>query len=173
MGLHWLMLLLLVAVFAAMELSDGFPKGSDTRASLKTLHFTLGLTLFTLVWVRLIAKLVSPAPLIHPPIARWQEVTAKVVQALLYLLMIAMPLLGWAGLGWLILSAPGKSIPFYGWQLPALITENKGLVETIKEIHEIGASAIYVLVGIHAAAALYHHCFVRDNTLLHILPERA
>ena len=98
MGLHWLMLLLLVAVFAAMELSDGFPKGSDTRGSLKTLHFTLGLTVFTLVWARLIAKLVSPAPLIHPPIARWQEVTAKVVQALLYLLMIAMPLLGWAGL---------------------------------------------------------------------------
>ena len=91
-----MMLLLLVAVFAAMELSDGFSKGSDTRASLKTLHFTLGLTVFTLVWVRLIAKLVSPAPLIHPPIARWQEVTAKVVQALLYLLMIAMPLLGWA-----------------------------------------------------------------------------
>ena len=162
------MLLFLVAVFAAMELSDGFPKGSDTRASLKTLHFTLGLTVFTLVWVRLIAKLVSPAPLIHPPIARWQEVTAKVVQALLYLLMIAMPLLGW-----LILSASGKPIPFYGWQLPALITENKGLVETIKEIYEIDASAIYVLVGIHAAAALYHHCFVRDNTLLHILPERA
>ena len=168
MGLHWLMLLFLVAVFAAMELSDGFPKGSDTRASLKTLHFTLGLTVFTLVWVRLIAKLVSPAPLIHLPIARWQEVTAKVVQALLYLLMIAMPLLGW-----LMLSASGKLIPFYGWQLPALITENKGLVETIKEIYEIGASAIYVLVGIHAAAALYHHCFVRDNTLLHILPERA
>ena len=168
MGLHWLMLLLLVAVFAAMELSDGSPKRSDTRASLNTLHFTLGLTVFTLVWVRLIAKLVSPAPLIHPPIARWQEVTAKVVQALLYLLMIAMPLLGW-----LILSASGKLIPFYGWQLPALITENKGLVETIKEIYEIGASAIYVLVGIHAAAALYHHCFVRDNTLLHILPERA
>ena len=168
MGLHWLMLLLLVAVFAAMELNDGFPKGSDTRASLKTLHFTLGLTLFTLVWVRLIAKLVSPAPLIHLPIARWQEVTAKVVQALLYLLMIAMPLLGW-----LILSASGKLIPFYGWQLPALITENKGLVETIKEIHEIGALAIHLLVGIHAAAALDHHYFVRDNTLLHILPERA
>lgn len=159
------MLLLIVAVYACILLTDSFPKGSDTRALLKTWHFMLGLTVFALVGVRLIVNWVSPAPVIDPPIARWQDMTAKAVQALLYALMFAMPLLGW-----LTLSAAGKPILFYGWQLPALIAENKGLAENIKEIHEAGATVIYFLVGIHALAALYHHYFVRDNTLRRMLP---
>jgi superoxide oxidase len=165
MGLHWLMLALLIAVYTCILLTDNFPKGSDTRTLLKTWHFMLGLTVFALVWVRLFAKLISPAPLIDPPIARWQDMTAKAVQALLYGLMIAMPLLGW-----LTLSAAGQPISFYGWQLPSLMAENKALAETIKEIHEAGATVIYFLVGIHAVAALYHHYLVRDNTLRRILP---
>lgn len=164
MGLHWLMLLL-IAVFAVMELSDVFPKGSDTRASLRTWHFMLGLTVLVLVGARLIPKLVSPTPLINSPIAHWQDRTAKVVQTLLYALMVAMPVLGW-----LMLSASGNVIPFYGLELPTLTAKNKELADTIKEIHEVGASAIYVLVGIHASAALYHHYFLRDNTLRRMLP---
>lgn len=165
MGLHWLMLLLLIAVFAAVELSDVLPKGSDTRASFRTWHFMLGLTVLVLVGARLIAKLVSPTPLINSPKAYWQDRTAKVVQTLLYPLMVAMPVLGW-----LMLSASGSVIPFYGLELPTLTAKDKELADTIKQIHEVSATAIYVLVGIHAAAALYHHYFLRDNTLRRILP---
>ena len=165
MGLHWLMLLLIIGVYACISLSDAFAEGSDTQMLLKTWHFTLGLTVFSLLWVRLIAKSVGTTPLIKPPIARWQDITAKAVQTLLYLLMVAMPLLGW-----LTQSAAGKAIPFYGWQLPALINENKALEDTIKEIHGAGAATILILVGVHAAAALHHHYVVRDNTLRRMLP---
>lgn len=165
MGLHWLMLVLLIAVFTCISLTENFPKGSDTRELLKAWHFMLGLTVLALVVLRLIATILSPTPLINPPISHWQDLTAKVVQALLYFLMFAMPLLGW-----LILSAAGKPIPFYGWQLPALTSENKALAETMKEIHEAGATVIYFLVGVHALAAIYHHYFMRDNTLQRMLP---
>lgn len=165
MALHWLMLLLLVAVYACILLTDSFPKGSDTRALLKTWHFMLGLTVFALVWVRLMVNLVSPALVVEPPIAQWQDITAKAVQAMLYALMFCMPLLGW-----LTLSADGRPILFYGWQLPALTSQNKDLAETFQSIHESGATMIYVLVGIHAMAALYHHYFLRDNTLQRMLP---
>lgn len=165
MVLHWLMLALIIAAYICILLTDSFPKGSETRALLKTWHFMLGLTVFALVWVRLLAKLFSPTPLIEPQIAHWQDTTAKTVQTLLYLLMFAMPLLGW-----LTLSAAGKPILFYGWQLPALIGVNHDLAETIKGLHEAGATAIYFLVGLHAAAALYHHYYVRDNTLRRMLP---
>jgi superoxide oxidase len=164
MALHWLMLVLLIAVYTFILFTDNFPKGSDTQVQLKTWHFMLGLTVFVLVWVRLIAKLISPTPLIEPPIARWHDITAKAVQALLYVLMIAIP-----PLGWLTLSAAGKPIPFYGWQLPSLIAENKDLAETIKGIHEAGATAIYFLVGIHAIAALYHRYLVSGNTMRSML----
>lgn len=73
MGLHWLMLLLLVSVYACILLGDIFPNGSHARAALRTWHFMLGLTVFALVWVRLAAKLISPAPVVVPPIARRQE----------------------------------------------------------------------------------------------------
>lgn len=159
------MLLLIVVLYTYMLVTDSFPKGSDTRTLLKTRHYVLGLTVFALVVIRLTATLISPTPVIEPPIARRQDIAAKVVQALLYVLMFAMPILGW-----LILSAAGRSILLYGWQLPALIAEDKVLAETFKGIHEAGATVIYLLVGMHAIAALHHHYFVRDNTLRRMLP---
>lgn len=42
-GLHWLMLLVLIAVYAFMELRGVAPKGSDLRANMKSLHYLLGL----------------------------------------------------------------------------------------------------------------------------------
>ncbi len=72
----------------------------------------------------------------------------------------------------LLLSAAGKSIPFFGLQLPALIGESKSLADVIKEIHEIGGTVSYFLIGLHAAAALFHHYFVLDDTLRRMLPSR-
>jgi cytochrome b561 len=41
-----------------------------------------------------------------------------------------------------------------------------------KEIHETAATLGYGLVAIHSAAALVHHYFQRDNTLLRMVPKR-
>lgn len=81
--------------------------------------------------------------------------------------MVGMPLAGW-----LLLSAAGKPIPFFGLQLPALIGESKDLAGVIKEIHEIGGTVGYFLIGLHAAAALFHHYFLRDDTLRRMLPSQ-
>lgn len=160
------MLVVLVAVYACMELADFFPKGSDTRASLKAWHYTLGLSVFGLVWIRLAVKLGGRAPLIDPASPIWQVRLAQLVQIALYALMIGLPLIGW-----FLLSARGEIIPFFGVQLPALIAENKDAADWIKEVHEIGAGAGYFLVGLHALAALYHHYFLHDNTLRSMLPK--
>lgn len=42
-SLHWLMLFLLVAVYACIELREMYPKGSDPHEGLKTWHVMLGL----------------------------------------------------------------------------------------------------------------------------------
>ena len=165
-ALHWLMLMLLVAVYACMELSDLFPKGSDTRAALKTWHYMLGLTVFLFVWVRLAARLAGPSPGSQRATNIWQARLAKFVQIALYGLMVGLPLAGW-----LLLSARGKAIPFFGWQLPALMAENRFAADWIKDVHETGASAGYFLVGLHTLAALWHHYFLRDDTLRRMLPK--
>jgi superoxide oxidase len=166
-ALHWLMLGLLIGVFACMTLSDFYEEKSATWLLLMRWHFSLGLSVLALLAIRLVAKLAAPTPLITPPIARWQDLLSKAVQAALYALMLAMPLVGW-----LMLSAYGQPPAFFGWQLPSLIAENKALADGIKDAHEVGATLIYLLVGLHAAAALYHHYFVRDDTLRRMLPER-
>lgn len=74
--------------------------------------------------------------------------------------------------GWLILSGEGKPIPFYGINLPALMGEHKELAETIEEIHKTVGTVGYFLIGLHTLAALYHHYFMRDNTLRRMLPRR-
>jgi cytochrome b561 len=167
-GMHWLMLLLLVAVYACIELREFYPRGSDLREGLKTWHFMLGLGVLLLVALRLAIRLVAgAAPLIRPPPPQWQQRLAALMHLALYAFLIAMPLLGW-----LTLSASGKPIPFFGLQLPALLAADKALAGSLKEIHETVGTIGYYLVGLHAAAALAHHYLKRDDTLLRMLPRR-
>jgi cytochrome b561 len=161
------MLLLIAAVYACIELRGYFPKGSDPREALKTWHFMLGLSVFALVWLRLALNATGAIPRIEPEPPKWQGLAAKLMHFALYALMIGLPLVGW-----LLLSAAGKPIPFFGLQLPALIAENKGLAETIKEVHETGGTIGYILIGMHAFAALFHHYWVGDNTLRRMLPRQ-
>ena len=161
-GLHWLMLLLIAAVYATIELKGNFPKGSDTRELLKYWHFMLGLSVFALVWLRLLARWIKPVP----ALPGWQERLASVMHLALYGLMIALPLLGW-----LTLSAAGKPIPFFGLELPALMAANPERAGQFKELHEALAQAGYWLIGLHAGAALLHHYVLRDDTLRRMLPR--
>ena len=61
-ALHWLMFLLMVAVYATIELRELFPKGSDGRELMKLTHFSLGLSILALVWLRIFARLIAPTP---------------------------------------------------------------------------------------------------------------
>ena len=158
-ALHWLMALLLVAVYATIELHEFFPKGSDPRQAMKAWHFMLGLTVLALLLLRLAARWAQPGPAPLPGPA-WQHKLSQLVHLGLYGLMVAMPLAGW-----LALSAAGKPIPFFGLELPALLGVDKELSHQIKEVHETVGTLGYVLVGLHAVAALAHHHLLKDNTL--------
>lgn len=163
---HWGMFLLIVSVYACIELRELYPKGSDPRNALKTWHFMLGLSVFVLVWLRLIARSLQLTPRFQN-MASWQSFLAKVMHYLLYIFMVCMPIMGW-----IILSAEGKTIPFYGLALPPLVAENHDLAELIEEVHEIVGTIGYVLIAIHTIAALFHHYILKDNTLIRMLPNK-
>jgi superoxide oxidase len=166
-GIHWLMVLLFVAVYATVEVHEAFEKGSALRELMMTWHFMLGMLVFALVWLRLAARLSGPTPAIQPEPPKLQQLASKLLHLALYALMISMPLIGW-----LMLSANGKPVPFFGLELPALIGENKDLAEQLEELHEVIGTTGYFLIGLHTLAALYHHHFVHDNTLTRMLPGR-
>ncbi|MGE0384483.1 MAG: cytochrome b [Gammaproteobacteria bacterium] len=166
-ALHWGMLVLFVGVYAFVELREIFPKGSDPREAMKYWHSVLGLLVLALVAVRLLVRLTSPVPRIVPAPADLQHRAAQAMHLALYALMIGMPVLGW-----LMQNADGKAVSLPGLGLPALIGADRDLAHTLEEVHETVGTIGYFLIGLHTAAALYHHHFVRDNTLLRMLPRR-
>jgi len=167
-GLHWLMFILIAAVYTCIELHSQFPKGSDTREALKMWHFMLGLAVFALVLLRLPLRLALHAPPITPAPPAWQHRLALAMHVALYALLLALPLLGW-----LTLSAKGQPVPFFGLELPPLLAPDKALGKSLEGVHEFIGELGYWLIGLHAAAALYHHYLVRDDTLRRMLPGRS
>lgn len=162
--LHWVMLALIIAVYACTELREFYPKGSAVRDALKSWHYTLGMTVFALVWLRLLARLAGRIPPIVPNPPRWELRAAHSLEFAIYVFLIAMPFLGW-----LIVSGEGNTVSFFGIALPRLIGENRALAKQLEEVHGLIGNIGYGLIGIHALAALIHHYVQRDNTLTRML----
>lgn len=160
-GLHWFMLVLLIAVYAFIEFRGLFPKGTEARDLMKAMHFMLGLSVLILVVIRLAIRFSSPTPAIVPAPGKMVNVFATIMHITLYLFMIIMPLMGW-----LILSAEGHNAPFFGLELPPLIAKDDEAAERIEDFHKLGGQIGYYLIGLHALAGLFHHYVKRDNTLL-------
>ena len=159
-ALHWLTLLLLVGVYACIELRVWFPRGSDTRELLKYWHFLLGLSVFGITWLRLAVRAAGKTPAITPTPPAWQSALARVTALLLYAGMLALPVLGY-----LMLNAAGKPLLVFGMPLPTLVAVNDDFASRLKELHESIATAGYFLIGLHTLAALYHHYLRGDDTL--------
>ncbi len=166
-GVHWLTLALMVAIYATIELRGIFPKGTPAYDEMKTWHFMLGLAVFALVLARLPLRLLLRTPPITPAPSAWQHAMGTAMHWALYGLLVVMPLLGW-----LALSARGKPIPFFGLELPALIGPDKALGKNIKGIHEILGNIGYALIGLHAAAAIVMGRLERRNLVLAMITGR-
>lgn len=166
-ALHWLMVLLIVAAYTFILIRGEFPKGSEPRALVKMLHFSIGLTIFALVWVRIAARVAGgPAPAITPAPPVLQHRAAKLAHYALYALMIVMPIGGA-----LILGFEGKPLPWFGlFEIQLPIVESEHYAELFEELHETGGTIGYFLIGLHAVAGLYHHYVRRDDTLKRMLP---
>lgn len=160
--LHWLMLVLMAAVYACIELRVLFERGSDVREGFKAWHFSLGLCVLALVIARIVIRFRSPKP---PRPASRLEWLGAAMHLALYALMLAMPVMGWV-----TLSAEGDPVLLFGLELPPLVAPNEDLAERVEDLHERVGTIGYWLIGIHAAAALMHHYLLRDGTLRRMIP---
>ena len=164
--LHWLMALLILAAYLLIEQRGIFPRGSAERAAMVQGHFWAGITVFVLVWWRLIGRRRHGAPPVTPPLDRFSALAAKAVHLALYAFFIVMPLLGLAT-AW----SDGKAvlIPFTGIALPALLPENEALAQSLEDLHGRIGDIFYWVIGLHVLAAIWHQTFRRDDTLKRML----
>jgi len=159
MALHWLTAVLVVAAYL---LSEG---GRQVRVHPPLLHFACGLAVLVLLVPRLIARALGGAPPLQQYGSRWLEVAARSSHALLYLLLLAVPILGWY-----VASRLGVPAWLFGITLPPLTAALPGPAGLLGQLHQIGGNAILILAGVHALAALWHHFGLRDHTLRRMSP---
>jgi cytochrome b561 len=166
--LHWLTA---IAVIAAIALGIAMNNFGDRplQARLYDLHRSTGALILVLTGFRLIWRLFHQPPAMVPGMPAWQARAATMMHWLLYLILFALPLIGWAGT-----SAYGAQIIVYGlFELPPLLAENEPLSKVLLETHQVlGFTLTALLIG-HIGAALHHHFVVRDGTLRRMWPGAA
>lgn len=166
--LHWLVLLLVISAYACILLRENYERGSDIREGLKAWHFTLGLSVLAATLLRAgLRAFVWKAPDIVPAPPRMLHNLSIAAHSAIYVWLLAMPIAGWV-----ILSAEGDQVLFWGLNLPPLTGADRALAKQVEELHEAGGTVGYFLLGLHAVAALFHHYVMKDNTLVRMLPRK-
>ncbi len=163
--LHWGVALTVFGLFALGLWMVGLDYYDTWRKAGPDLHKSIGITLFAVMLVRLVWRLVSPPP---PPLATYSRMTrigAHLGHLFLYVALFAVMLAGY-----LISTADGVGIPVFGlFEVPALVSGLPDQAETAGTIHLYLAWAIVVFAVLHGLAALKHHFIDRDVTLKRML----
>lgn len=139
---------------------------SPLKLQLISYHKWLGVTIFLLTVARLAWRATHTPPPLPETIPRWQQRAAYGLHLLLYVLLLVIPLTGWA-----MSSAKGFPVVYLGLvQLPDLVGKDKMLGELLTTVHQMLNFGLLALVGMHIAAALKHHFIEHDTTLRRMLP---
>lgn len=129
------------------------------------LHKSIGLTVLALALLRLLWRWRDGRPR-EAPAPRWQQWSARAVHALLYALIVAIPLSGW----WFN-SISGKPLQWFKqFNLPALVEKNDAMRHFAHGVHEYLFWFLLLVLVAHVGAALKHHVFDNDNVLRRMLP---
>jgi cytochrome b561 len=163
-ALHWITAALILANLLLAVSMVPLPI-SPRKLQWYQWHKWIGVTVFLLTWLRLGWRLGhAPPPLVAMP--AWQYRAARVSHALLYVLLVAIPLSGW-----LFSSAAGVQVVYLGVvPLPDLVAKDKALASALKTVHVGLNLTLVAVVCVHAAAAVRHHFAERDETLARMLP---
>lgn len=168
--LHWTIALLFSGQLA---LGLVMSRLDDQRAAfdLIQLHKSFGFLLLGLVLVRLGWRAANPRPALPASTGRIEAAAARMAHWLLYLLMLAMPLTGWALVSVSILDIP--SMPFDLFIMPNLPLEMSDDAEMLwGGTHEILAWTAIGLIAVHVLAALRHHLWLKDDVLRRMVRPR-
>ncbi|KAB1073494.1 cytochrome b [Methylobacterium planeticum] len=136
-------------------------------------HKSVGITVLALTLLRLAWRLFRRPPPFPPGMRAHERRAAGAAHGLLYLLLVGLPLTGWA-----VVSLSPFNIPtvLYGlvpWPhlpLAPLLPDAAAAEGVLKLVHACGAWLLTALLGLHVAAALRHHLFLRDDVLRRMLP---
>lgn len=166
--LHWLTALCIFIIIPVGIVMHEMKSGA-LQNQLYDFHRSMGFLVLVLAVLRLSVKLGKGSPPAYVGLTTFERIASTSAHHLLYLLLFAMPLVGWA-----MTSAYSASLDvwvFGLFKLPHLVGENKELFGTLQKAHKFGGIAMAVIVIIHVAGALMHTFIKRDTVLWRMLPR--
>jgi cytochrome b561 len=165
MLLHWGVALVVYGLFALGLWMVELDYYDAWRKAAPDLHKSIGLTLFAVVLIRVVWRIVSPPPPAPATQGKWTQLAAKLGHLFLYVALFATMFAGY-----LISTADGVGISVFGlFEVPSIIDSIPDQADVAGDIHSYLAWTLVIFSGLHALAALKHHFIDRDATLTRML----
>lgn len=165
---HWAIALMIIGLilFGILMTNPDTPN----RFMLYQLHKSFGIMVLILSVFRLIWRLGHKAPDLPDGMKRWEAAAAKFTHIAFYVIMIGMPLLGWAMVSASPLPIPTELFWTIPWPDMPFIPESKDVEGVLKTLHKNIGKFTIALILLHVGAALKHHFINKDNVLARMLP---
>ncbi len=165
--LHWITALLMLATipiaWQVREMKPGIP----VRTLYFTAHKSIGVTILLLAVARLIWRSRHPAPPAAPGLPRWSVLAAKANHALLYFVLLGMPISGY-----IRSSTDGHAVNYLGlFHLPRL-PQDDALSRLALAVHLAGQWLVYAVIVLHLLGTAWHVVVRRDGALDRMLPPQ-
>jgi cytochrome b561 len=154
-ALHWV-----TAMLVVVNLWIGLIGGS------MALHKSIGITVLVLTIARIGWRIANPPPPLPAATPTWERAAAAWTHRLFYIVLIALPVSGWA----MVSGATRRPFDWFGLFPVPYLPISPAMAGVGHEVHEIIGWGMAALVALHVAAALRHHFVLRDATLGRMLP---
>ncbi len=172
--LHWIIAALMIANVGLGLLFKSF--GDENIRFLIDTHKSIGLTVLSLVIVRILWRITHRPPALPPEYKAWEKAASKWTHAFLYFIMFFLPISGWLHDSAWEAAAEIKLNYFGLFELPRLglimdmePAAKKALHGILGEAHEIAGFALYALVFLHVGGALKHQFIDKHRELQRML----
>jgi len=158
--LHWFMAITIIFMFG-LGVTMINMRLSPMKLEMFMVHKSVGILLLATVTIRIIWRLINPAPRPSSSITKSQRKIVLAGQLLMYVLMVCIPISGWV-----INSAANFPLHWFGlFEIPPIAQPSLDTEEYAKTAHLILVCTLGAVAVIHIAAALHHH-FIQKNDVL-------
>jgi cytochrome b561 len=174
-GLHWLIAILLIGNIGLAWYFNTLH--GPAAAAPVALHRSIGISVLLLSLARLGLRVASPPPPLPASLTRWERLLSKLTHGLFYVVMIGLPLTGWAmvSVGPRLIQNPMSLFNLVPWPAIGPLTripaaQVHGTHELFEAAHGLLGKLTYGLIGLHVAGALKHRIIDRDDVVARMAP---
>ena len=155
--LHWLMA---ICILSMLFIGVGMVSTVTPKyLTLVQIHKPLGIAILVLALIRLTLRIVYGAPALPADLPEPIKLAANLSQHIFYVLMIAMPLIGWG-----MLSAASYPVVLFGSvHLPSILPLSPSLHTLLWHAHYYLAFAFFAVILMHVSAILFHKLIRNDG----------